>query len=76
MVLPQKVRNQFGLRVGSRLELRVGPDAISLYPVTTKASLTKEGGLYVHEGLPSDSLVEAVAVSRDERDREVWGGIR
>ena len=76
MVLPQRVRNQFGLRAGSQLELRVGTDAISLYPITAKASMTNEGGLYVHEGLPSDSLADAVAASRDERGRAVWGALR
>lgn len=76
MVLPQKVRNQFGLRDGSTLELKVGSDMIALYPSETKASLTKEGGLYVHEGLSDDALLDAVDAARSARDRAVWGGAR
>jgi len=74
MVLPQKVRKQFGLHVGSTLELKVGADAITLYPSETQVSLTKEGGLYVHEGQPNGTLLDAVERARGDRDRAVWGG--
>lgn len=73
MVLPQKVRKQFGLRTGSSLELKVSANAITLYPAETKAALTKEKGLYVHEGKPDDTLLDAIESSRDDRDRAVWG---
>jgi len=73
MVIPQKVRRQFGFRFGSRLELDVSDNAIILRPVEEKPALTMEGGLYVHEGLPEyETLSEAVAFSREQRDRTVW----
>ena len=76
MVLPQRVRKQFGLRSGSALELKVSANAITLYPAETKAALTKEKGLYVHEGKPDDTILDAVERTRDDRDRAVWGGSR
>lgn len=76
MVLPQKVRKQFGLRTGSELELKVSANAITLYPSDAKPSLTNEHGLYVHEGTPDDMLLDAVDRTRDDRDRAVWGGSR
>jgi len=76
MVLPQSVRKQFGLRTGSALDLRITADAIILYPVEAKPSLTQEGGLYVHEGRPDDSLLAVVESVRSERSRSVWGGSR
>ena len=74
VVLPQKVRNQFGLRSGAALELKVSANAITLYPADAEAALTKENGLYVHEGKPDDSLLDVVERTRDNRDRAVWGG--
>jgi len=76
MVLPQRVRKQFGLHAGSTLEVEMGTDAITLYPSETKAALTKEKGLYVHEGKPDDTVLDAVERTRDDRDRAVWGGSR
>ena len=76
MVLPQRVRKQFGLRSGSALELKVSATAITLYPAETKAALIKENGLYVHEGQPEDTVLDAVERARDDRDRAVWGGSR
>ena len=76
MVLPQHVRTQFDLRTGSELELKLGSDAIMLYPVTRKPSLTKENGLYVHEGLPEGAMQDAIGEARSERDQRVWRGVR
>ena len=75
MVLPQKVRKQFGLHAGSTLEVEMGADAITLYPSGIKASLSKEGGLYVHEGQSDGTLLDAVESARSARDRAVWGGV-
>ena len=76
MVLPQRVRKQFGLRTGSELEFKVSANAITLYPAETKPALTKENGMYVHEGKPDDTLWDAVELARDDRDRALWGGSR
>ena len=54
----------------------MGTDAITLYPSETKAALTKEKGLYVHEGKPDDTVLDTVEWTRDDRDRTVWGGSR
>jgi AbrB family looped-hinge helix DNA binding protein len=76
MVLPQGVRKQFGLRTGSALEMKVSAHAITLYPAESKPALTNEDGLYVHEGKPGDTLLDAIDSARDARDRAVWGGSR
>lgn len=73
MVLPQGVRKQFGLHTGSALDLRVTADAIVLYPAEKKAALSKEHGLYVHEGQPESSLLNAVESARADRDHAAWG---
>jgi AbrB family looped-hinge helix DNA binding protein len=73
MVLPQRVRKQFGLHTGSALEFKVSATAITLYPAELKPALTKEKGLYVHEGKPDDALLDVVESARDDRDRAVWG---
>ena len=73
MVLPRSIRDQFGLRRGAELEIRVGTDAIILIPVAARPSLTKTEGLYVHEGSPVEPLLDAVETARDARDRSVWG---
>ena len=73
MVLPKAVRNQFKLHSGSELELEIGQDSITLYPVDVGEHLKMEKGLYVHEGEPADLLLDAVALDRDERARAVWG---
>ena len=74
MVLPQGVRNQFGLHSGSLLEMKVSAHAITLYPAESKPAMSKEKGLYVHEGKPGDTLLNAIDLARDARDRDVWGG--
>jgi len=76
MVLPQGVRKQFGLHAGSKLDLKVTSDAIVLYSAEKKAALSKEQGLYVHEGQPETSLLNAVESARDDRDRAAWGGAK
>ena len=76
MVLPQVVRRQFGLHPGSALDLRVTADSIVLYPAEKKSALSKEHGLYVHEGRPESSLLNAVESARDDRDRAAWGGAK
>ncbi len=35
-----------------------------------------EQGLYVHEGHPSNGLLDAVNLDRDERSRSIWGKMR
>jgi len=76
MVLPKAVRDQFRLRTGSELELEIGQDSITLYPVDCGAHLKIEQGLYVHEGQPADGLLDAVELDRDERARSIWGNMR
>ena len=73
MVLPKAIRSQFKLHSGSELELEIGHDSITLYPVDMGEHLKMEKGLYVHEGEPADLLLDAVSMDREERARAVWG---
>jgi len=73
MVIPQKIRRQFGFQVGSKLELDTSGNVIILRPLEEKPTLTKEGGLYVHEGIPEyGTLSNEVDLSREHRDRMIW----
>ena len=73
MVIPQKIRKQFGFNVGSKLELDASGNVIILRLLEEKPALTKEGGLYVHEGIPEyGTLPDAVDLAREQRDRVIW----
>ena len=73
MVIPQEIRRRLGLHFGSKLELNLSGNAIILQPVDEKPTLTMEGGLYIHEGIPEyGTLSDEVAFSREQRDRAIW----
>lgn len=75
IVLPQPIRRHFHLGRGSKLELQVESDGILLRPQQQSPSLTEEHGLLVHEGEPTGDLVLAVEAVRDQRNRQVSGGL-
>jgi AbrB family looped-hinge helix DNA binding protein len=75
IVLPKPVRRHFRLGRGSKLRLRIGSDGILLVPQQYPPPLTQEGGLLVHEGEPMGDLVLAVEAVRDQRNRQVSGGV-
>jgi AbrB family looped-hinge helix DNA binding protein len=75
IVVPKSVRERFGLRAGSELELSENEGQLLLKPVGQRPSLVLRGELLVHLGQPPDGydwngLVDA---DRHERMRHVGG---
>ncbi len=76
VVLPKKIRERFGLRKDSELELRESNEGIVLKPVAQKSSLVRRrNGRLVFTGHPVgrinwDRLVENM---HEERIREING---
>ena len=78
IVLPKLVRERYGLRGGSELELLVVGDRIELCPVVEDGEGVLEeevdGLLVVPATGESFDAVEALAVSREERGNSVSKG--
>jgi len=69
VVLPQRVRENFHLVHGATLDMEIQADAIILRPSHQQTSLAEEGSLLVHEGKPTDELLDVVSHVRQNRDR-------
>ncbi|HLH36921.1 MAG TPA: AbrB/MazE/SpoVT family DNA-binding domain-containing protein [Alloacidobacterium sp.] len=75
IVLPKKVRERFGLRKNSELELRESAEGIVLKPVSEESLWREEHGWLVFHGRPIgrvnwDRLIEE---DREERMRQIGG---
>ena len=73
VVIPQTIRKMFGLNAGSTLKLEIKDQAMTLTPMCQYPSMTQENGLWVHEGIPQDSVYNTVASDRDARISKMWG---
>lgn len=69
VVLPKRLRERFRLRAGSRLEVVVGDEELTLRPIGQSPTLSQEHGWWVHTGAPDpgSELEDAVRRHRDER---------
>jgi AbrB family looped-hinge helix DNA binding protein len=75
VVLPKPVRDRFGLKAGTDLEIEETPEGVVLKPVQRRASLVVRDGLLIHRGkLPKgfdwNRLLED---DREERMRKLAG---
>jgi AbrB family looped-hinge helix DNA binding protein len=73
IVVPKELRQRFGLRPNTELEIVDHPNGILLRPLESKPSLVNINGLLVHqgrleEGADLDRLLESV---REERARDI-----
>jgi AbrB family looped-hinge helix DNA binding protein len=73
IVVPKELRQRFGLRPNTELEIVDHPNGILLRPLESKPSLVNINGLLVHqgrleEGADLDRLLESV---REERTRDL-----
>jgi AbrB family looped-hinge helix DNA binding protein len=73
IVVPKELRQRFGLRPNTELEIVDHPNGILLRPLESKPSLVNINGLLVHqgrleEGADLDRLLESV---REERTRDI-----
>lgn len=75
LALPKPVRESFGLKAGSELELLVTGGEITLVPVRDETHLVWEDGLLVHAGAPDRALgrFDPVRADRYARLRRVAG---
>ncbi len=73
VVVPKAVRDELRLQPGDELELRSGPDSITLAPVHNSTTLVKEQGVWVYRsGVPSSqSLPTIIDEDRQNRRRDV-----
>ena len=74
IVIPQAIRQMFGLSAGATLMMETTERAVVLRPVEQHSAVVRENGVLVYEGAVSqDSLLDAIAVERDTRASAVWG---
>jgi AbrB family looped-hinge helix DNA binding protein len=75
VVLPKPVRDRFGLRAGSDLEIEETAEGIVLKPMERRPSLVRMGSFLVHTGKvpPGYDILKAIEDDREERTRKAWG---
>ena len=75
VVLPKPVRDRFGLREGSDLEIIEAPEGILLKPTEREPSMIKKAGLWVHTAKlpPGFDIAQAIRDDREDRIRKVAG---
>ena len=75
VILPKPVRDRFGLREGSNLEMEETPEGLVLKPVEIRPSMIKKQGLWVHTGQvpPGFDAVQAIREDREGRIRKIYG---
>ena len=75
VVLPKSVRDRFGLREGSDLEIIEAPEGILLKPTEREPPMINKGGLWVHTAKlpPGFDIAQAIRDDREDRIRKVAG---
>lgn len=75
VVLPKPVRDRFGLRAGTELEVEEIADGVVLKPVSKRPSLVRAGRFLVHTGkLPQGfDVLKAIDEDREDRRRKLAG---
>ena len=78
IVIPKRVRDDFGLEPGSVLKVEERGDEIRLTPVNEDpaAALEWKGGVLVFTGEALEDLTEVVECDREERLARLAGRIR
>jgi AbrB family looped-hinge helix DNA binding protein len=74
VVLPKKLRDHLGARVGLKVEVFETADGLLLKPVRHTSALIHKNGILVHQGQPSPDIAWPTLVEdeRDERIRKIW----
>lgn len=68
LTLPREIRKAMGLKAGTRFDVRVEDDRVSLLPRRADgAGLVRENGVLVFDGEPTENLGDAVERFRQER---------
>jgi AbrB family looped-hinge helix DNA binding protein len=71
VLIPKTWRQELHLGPGDTLQLKSEGDEITLRPLRPKALLTKEHGVWVYQGEPSDaSITDLIDRNRESHIRE------
>ena len=75
VVLPKPVRDRFGLRAGSSLQVQETPEGVVLKPISKRPSLVRAGRFLVHTGkLPKGfDVLQAIEQDREARLQKLAG---
>ena len=74
VVIPKPIRDQLGLRPGTKLVVEEHERQVTLRPVEEAPRLTLKEGVLVYRGEATGDLAKAVAVHRAKRIEELGGG--
>ena len=74
VVLPKPIRDHFGLRAGSALEVTVKSEGVVLTPERERPALMKRGGLLVHTGEPEADLSDLRKIIEEDREERMRRG--
>ena len=69
IVLPKPLRDRFGLRAGTELELTESAEGLLLKPVGQRPSLVRKGPFLLHQGTPPAGYDLVRAIEDDREDR-------
>ena len=73
IVIPKGVRERFGLRPGTDVELCESPQGLILRSMPQRPSLVRDKGVWVHQGVPRGpiDLTQAIEQIREDRTRSI-----
>ncbi len=71
VLIPQEIRDRFGLEPGTTLEICEGSHEIRLVPVRDESSLVMKGHVLVHRGKAVGDMVDAVRRDRESRMKKL-----
>ena len=71
MVLPKRMRDDFHLKGGDKLEVTEEGDCIVLRPLHSKPTIKSDDGILVFSGHPTGRMEQSVDDSRNERLRQL-----
>jgi AbrB family looped-hinge helix DNA binding protein len=75
IVLPKPLRERYGLRAGTDLEVTERAGEFVLRPTPDGPSLVNENGIWVHQGVPQRAIdiLKEIEKDRDEQIRQSGG---
>jgi AbrB family looped-hinge helix DNA binding protein len=70
VVLPKKLRDKLGVRIGLKVEVLETKDGLLLKPVRHASTLVHKNGVLVHQGKPSPQIGWSTLLE-DEREERI-----
>lgn len=69
VVLPKKLRDQLGVRIGLKVEVLETADGLLLRPLRHASTLVHKNGVLVHQGKPSPQIAWASLIEEEREER-------